>query len=128
MLMSLWKEVHITLLTIEFGTLTPPKFRLGHMTPLCLQNRTVNPHGGFSSIAGGFDDVGTRQLFQSGIASSAPLPRLAPWRAVEARRPVLALLPSSSLPPCGRRYEDAHATPQTRSPERRRAVVAGQQL
>jgi hypothetical protein len=37
------KEVQITPLTIELGTVNPPRFEMGHLTPLTMQYRSVDP-------------------------------------------------------------------------------------
>jgi hypothetical protein len=38
------KEVQITPLSIGFGTLNPPKFELGHLTPLSIKYQANYPH------------------------------------------------------------------------------------
>jgi hypothetical protein len=37
------KEVYITPLTIRFGALNPPNFKLGQLTPLTIEYRVINP-------------------------------------------------------------------------------------
>jgi hypothetical protein len=37
------KEVQITPLTIGFGMLNPPKFKMGHLTPLTMQYQLIDP-------------------------------------------------------------------------------------
>jgi hypothetical protein len=74
-----WKEVHITPLTIGFGTLSPPKFGLGHLTPLSLQNRTINPlhpsravlTGGLADMDSGIDSVQYQQGWEKSERSVA---------------------------------------------------------
>jgi hypothetical protein len=37
------KEVQITPLTIHFGTENPPKYKMGYLTPITMQYRSVDP-------------------------------------------------------------------------------------
>jgi hypothetical protein len=52
------KEVQITPITIFFGTENPPKFKMGHLTPLTMQYRLIHPlHTTRAVLVAGIVDV-----------------------------------------------------------------------